>query len=294
MDQDVDEFLAHFGVKGMKWGRKNASGTVGDSSAKGSSSESGQEGESEKKRLSPETKRKLAIGAGIVGAAAVIAVGAYAANKQMDANKLKTLSEMRKSVETRRAGEKAAQKQFQTFNQKANWKPSTYSKTNREGKRQAAEEVQKYDAQRIARQKAFADRTSANRAARDQKQRRVNTLTSSGREKNRAADLEVTRREIDRLAKRSKWEVATTPSSSPKPRSTPNYSSRDARKDAKLYGDKGQARIQKNLDKGMNLSAARQKEAVRQNGIKAAQIALNINSAQRRESKDYDRLRRNR
>lgn len=292
MTVETEDFLAHYGIKGMRWGRKNASGTVDTGSSSGSGS--GQSEGGEKKRLSPETKRKLAIGAGIVGAAAVIAVGAYAANKQIDANKLKTLGEMRKQVETRRAGEAVAKKQLQTYNQKANWKPSTYSKSNREGKRAAAAEVGKYNAQRAERQKAFAERTSANRAAQAKKQRQINAFTPGGRAKNRAADLEVTRREIDRLAKRSKWEVATTPSSSPKPRSTPNYSSRDARKDAKLYGDKGQARIQKNLDKGMNLSAARQKEAVRQNGIKAAQIALNINSAQRRESKDYDRLRRNR
>ena len=292
MTVETEDFLAHYGIKGMRWGRKNASGTVDTGSSSGSGS--GQSEGGEKKRLSPETKRKLAIGAGIVGAAAVIAVGAYAANKQIDANKLKTLGEMRKQVETRRAGEAVAKKQLQTYNQKANWKPSTYSKSNREGKRAAAAEVGKYNAQRAERQKAFVERTSANRAAQAKKQRQINAFTPGGRAKNRAADLEVTRREIDRLAKRSKWEVATTPSSSPKPRSTPNYSSRDARKDAKLYGDKGQARIQKNLDKGMNLSAARQKEAVRQNGIKAAQIALNINSAQRRESKDYDRLRRNR
>ena len=292
MTVEAEDFLAHYGIKGMRWGRKNASGTVDTGSSSGSGS--GQSEGGEKKRLSPETKRKLAIGAGIVGAAAVIAVGAYAANKQIDANKLKTLGEMRKQVETRRAGEAVAKKQLQTYNQKANWKPSTYSKSNREGKRAAAAEVGKYNAQRAERQKAFAERTSANRAAQAKKQRQINAFTPGGRAKNRAADLEVTRREIDRIAKRSKWEMAATPSAKPRPRSTPNYSSRDARKDAKLYGDKGQARIQKNLDKGMNLSAARQKEAVRQNGIKAAQIALNINSAQRRESKDYDRLRRNR
>lgn len=292
MTVEAEDFLAHYGIKGMRWGRKNASGTVDAGSSSGSGS--GQSEGGEKKRLSPETKRKLAIGAGVVGAAAVIAVGAYAANKQIDANKLKTLGEMRKQVETRRAGEAVAKKQLQTYNQKANWKPSTYSKSNREGKRAAAAEVGKYNAQRAERQKAFAERTSANRAAQAKKQRQINAFTPGGRAKNRAADLEVTRREIDRIAKRSKWEMAATPSAKPRPRSTPNYSSRDARKDAKLYGDKGQARIQKNLDKGMNLSAARQKEAVRQNGIKAAQIALNINSAQRRESKDYDRLRRNR
>lgn len=292
MTVEAEDFLAHYGIKGMRWGRKNASGTVDTGSSSGSGS--GQSEGGEKKRLSPETKRKLAIGAGIVGAAAVIAVGAYAANKQIDANKLKTLGEMRKQVETRRAGEAVAKKQLQTYNQKANWKPSTYSKSNREGKRAAAAEVGKYNAQRAERQKAFAERTSANRAAQAKKQRQINAFTPGGRAKNRAADLEVTRREIDRIAKRSKWEMAATPSAKPRPKSTPNYSSRDARKDAKLYGDKGQARIQKNLDKGMNLSAARQKEAVRQNGIKAAQIALNINSAQRRESKDYDRLRRNR
>lgn len=292
MTVEAEDFLAHYGIKGMRWGRKNASGTVDTGSSSGSGS--GQSEGGEKKRLSPETKRKLAIGAGIVGAAAVIAVGAYAANKQIDANKLKTLGEMRKQVETRRAGEAVAKKQLQTYNQKANWKPSTYSKSNREGKRAAAAEVGKYNAQRAERQKAFAERTSANRAAQAKKQRQINAFTPGGRAKNRAADLEVTRREIDRLAKRSKWEMAATPSAKPRPKSTPNYSSRDARKDAKLYGDKGQARIQKNLDKGMNLSAARQKEAVRQNGIKAAQIAMNINAAQRRESKDYDRLRRNR
>lgn len=287
MTIDTDDFLAHYGVKGMRWGRKNASGTV-DSASSGSSNSPG--GESEKKRLSPETKRKLAIGAGIVGAAAVIAVGAYAANKQLDSNRTKTYGEMRKKVETRRAGEAVARKQFEKYNQKANWKPSTYSKSNREGKRQALADVKMIDAQAAARRKAFSDRASANRAVKDQRQRRVNTLTPKGREQNRAADLEKTRQTIDKLAKRSKWEMATsTPS---KPTKSSSYSPRDAKKDTKLYGDKGSARIQKNVDKGMTLSAARQREAFRQNGAKAARIALNINSAQRKESKEYNDWRK--
>lgn len=289
-DTTTGDFLAHYGVKGMKWGRRKAQSDDSSGGTSRSSGSTSSDVEKEKRRLSPETKRKLKIGAGIVGAAAVIAVGAYAANKQLDANKVKKLSEMRRQVETRRAGEAAAKKQLQSLNGKSKLRPSTYSKATRNAKREAAGEVKKYDDLNAARRQAFADRTAANRQAAAQRQRRVNSLTRAGRARNRETDAAVTRQVMEQLAKRSKWEVATSLPS--KPKTSTRYSSRDIKKDTKLYGAKGQARIQKRVDKGATLSSARQKEATRQYGMKAVQIALNVNSAQRREGAEYDRLRR--
>lgn len=295
---EVEDFLAHYGKKGMKWGvrRKTADRVeTASPSSRGraqTSDDAGSKDGTQRRRMSPETKRKLAIGAGIVGAAAVIAVGAYAANKHMDTNKVKAYSEMRKQVETRRAGEAAAKKTLASYNQKAKWKPSTHSKTNRAGKRAAAEEVSNFSQQRIAQRKAFADRVAANQAAKANRQRKVNVFTPTGRAKNKADDLANTKRQIDAFAKKSKWELAARPAAKAPSKRNVMYNDRDARKDAKLYGAKGQARIQKQVDNGSTLSGARQREATRQNGLKAIRLAMNVKSAQRRESAEYDRLRK--
>lgn len=286
----ADDFLAHYGVKGMKWGRRKARSNDTSSSTSRSSGSTSSDVEKEKRRLSPETKRKLKIGAGVVGAAAVIAVGAYAANKQLDANKVKKLGEMRRQVETRRAGEAAAKKQLASYSGKARLNPTKYSKGNRAAKKNAAADVKNYADQAEARRQAFAARRSAKQQAAAQRQRRVNSLTPAGRARNRETDAAVTRQVMERLAKRSKWEVANSLPKGPKPSKT--YTARDIKKDQKLYGEKGQARIQKKVERGETLSSARQKEATRKYGATAVRIALNVNSAQRREGAEYNRLRR--
>lgn len=189
--QTTEDFLAHYGKKGMRWGVRRESGGVQTSSGSGGSKQTEMPA---KRKMSPETKRKIAIGAGVVGAAALITLGVAANSKHQE------------------RGKQAAAAQINAF------------------------------------------------------------------------------------AKRSKWDLAANLPANPPARSrnTPKYTRRDERKDTKLYGDKGQARIQKRMDKGMTLSGSRQREAARQNGVKALRVATGINSAQRRESKDYDRLRRNR
>ena len=55
-------YLAHFGVRGMKWGQRKKSS---------SSSSSGKSGSS---KMSPATKKKFAVGAAVLGGAAVAAI----------------------------------------------------------------------------------------------------------------------------------------------------------------------------------------------------------------------------
>lgn len=238
MEPDVEDFLAHVGVKGMKWGvrRKDAQLTK----AFGSTSGGAVSVDAEPKGMS--RKKKAAIGAGVViGGAALIALGTVAANKQLDANRLKTLADVRKKAETRLAGEKAAKAQINAFASKSKWELM-----------------------------ATLPNPPKNEPAKGNK----------GQQKTKAA--------VDAFVGKSKYQLMTELPS----KSKGSYSKSDIKKDTKLYGEKGAARIQKNVNKGMLLSKARQNEAVRQNGAKALKIAMGIKSAGAKEAAEYKTLKK--
>lgn len=111
-------------------------------------------------------------------------------------------------------------------------------------------------------------------------------LANKHQEKGKAAAAA----QIQAFSKKSVWELATElPSKPPTNPKRPGYGKRDAKKDTKAYGEQGRARIEKRLDKGTKLADARKREALRQHGAQAARVALGINSAQRRDSKEEQR-----
>lgn len=119
MKPDVEDFLAHVGVKGMRWGVKRTDAQL--ARASGQSSGGSSTGESDAKPQGMSKKKKIAIGVGIVGGVALIAAGSYAVNKQIDVNRMQTLASTRQKAETRLAGEKAARAQIQAFGKKSKW-----------------------------------------------------------------------------------------------------------------------------------------------------------------------------
>lgn len=286
MDNNVDDFLAHFGVKGMKWGVKRSPAQLATSSGSRQNGSSGDAAAPPKQGMS--RKKKLAIGAGIVGGVAVVALGAYAVNKQVDTNKLIKLGEMRKAAETNLAGKKAAQAQIQAFGKKSKWEL-------------ASELPAKKTTLSSKEAKALANRTfdeAMKKQALDQRLAAVkNTLDKSGstpmnkvsrKQKIEQEKQAAIRNHFDNFAKKSMWELAAQPAKKP----TSSYTSKERKSDTKLYGPAGAARIQKKVDKGGLLSEARKSEATRQNGVKALKIAMNVNSAGRKESKEFNRLRK--
>lgn len=79
-EEDVDVFLAHYGVKGMKWGVRRsqaqldrAAGRDGSSSDSSSNTSTGS-----KSRIN---KKKVALGVGVVAATAAVTIGAVALNQ---------------------------------------------------------------------------------------------------------------------------------------------------------------------------------------------------------------------
>lgn len=82
MTTNVDDFLAHYGVKGMKWGRKKAdsSGQSSPSGASQTPASSSSDAEA-KAALRKARAKKVAIGVGILAVAAGTAYVGYQLNK---------------------------------------------------------------------------------------------------------------------------------------------------------------------------------------------------------------------
>lgn len=72
-EEEIDVFLAHYGVKGMKWGHRKQRDRSDDSG--------------------PSTKKKIAVGVGVtVGIGAAVAVALLARNSGMKASQVPTMS----------------------------------------------------------------------------------------------------------------------------------------------------------------------------------------------------------
>lgn len=260
MGDDLTAFLAHYGVKGMKWGvRKDPdSGYQRQGAGKAGSFEP-TGGPGDKPKMS--RKKKVAIGVGVtVGIVALVAAGSVVANRQVQDNKTKTLSQMKRQAEANNEGRKRAQAQIQTFGKKSKWEIMSQSPST-----------------------PSAPKSTPKVAPKQPKFRSKETRLNEARAK------------INEFEGRSKWEMSTRlPPAQNTPKKNSSYTKKDVRKDTKLYGDKGRTRIEKNVNKGMLLSDARKREATRQHGVTAVRIAMGVGNAQRKEKKHFEQMRRER
>lgn len=318
----VDDFLAHYGVKGMKWGVKRSDAQLARASGGRQNGSDGASDSAPKQGMS--RKKKIAIGAGVVGGVALVALGAYAVNKQIDTNKLRTLGEMRKQAEANLAGKKAAQAQIQAFGKKSKWelaselpaKPKKSPMTQAEYKAQAQAKVKARADELIAKSGSKPMGKAARRKAAEQQaiQEHFNKFAKKSfldlatelpsapkqpklsRKEAKSRTNEAVRRATETQQINNRLNavrgILDKSGSTPARKASSSYTSRDRKNDTKLYGTEGAARIQKRIAKGALLSEARRKEATRQYGVKAARVGMNIGSAGRRESKDYERLRK--
>lgn len=97
---DTDDFLAHYGIKGMKWGRRRTDAQLARESGSSGSSDSDSGSDKPKRQIN---KKHVAIAAGILGAAAAVTVTAVVASNQ------------------KKAGEAAVAAQMQAFAKKSVW-----------------------------------------------------------------------------------------------------------------------------------------------------------------------------
>lgn len=82
-----DDYLAHYGVKGMKWGRRKKRSESNDSEGAVSEGGSSEVATSDKQRKILN-KKNLAIGAAVVGSVAAVGVGAaIASNRHAEGKK---------------------------------------------------------------------------------------------------------------------------------------------------------------------------------------------------------------
>ena len=97
---ETEDFLAHYGIKGMKWGVRRTDAQLERASSSGRSSGSESSDDRPKRQIN---KKHVAIAAGVVGAAAAITVTAVVASNQ------------------KKAGQAAVAAQIQSYAKKSMW-----------------------------------------------------------------------------------------------------------------------------------------------------------------------------
>lgn len=238
MSLTYEDYLAHYGVKGMKWGvRRNRSDKKSSSRER-----TPEEQEARKAR-----RKKIAIGVGAaVGVAAVVGVGAMSANKIQ-------------------AGKKAASAAAE--------KSKKVSVEDAVKKMQAGEKQKAKDAQ----DKMFADiqaridasakaKAETDRILRQNPDAPANPLGQTRRQRERTEEA---RTRINNVASKGFFDMAASTLSQT------DYGERSRERDTKRFGDKGADRINRKVDEGVDLGTARRQERRRKGRSQMVRGAVN-------------------
>ena len=273
---ETEEFLAHYGVKGMKWGVRRKSG--------GSDSSSNSQSGSAKPKRKID-KKKVAIAAGIVGGAAALTVATVVLKKhQISLGEASVAAQMKKmggdstwDVLTKVSTSPApAPKPTKSSRAELDARVDALKKkVGEDAVRQQIKDFSKQSKWDIMVDGAKPTKTSPAPSA--PKKSGLKSPAQKRRDGEEAAKAQ-----IKAFASKSKWDIVTDTSLQPSKKSS--YSNRAKKSDTKLYGAKGAAKIKKQVDRGVPLSEARQKAAVKTYGSTAARIAVNVGTAKAKES----------
>lgn len=272
---DLDDFLAHYGVKGMKWGVTRKSG-----SSSSSKSESGSD--KPKRKID---KKKVAIAAGVVGGVAALTVAAVVLNKhQISLGEAAVTSQMKKM-----GGESTWDVLTKVpTTPKPAAKPAKATRAELDArvdalKKKVGEDAVRQQIKDYSKQSMWdimndsPKQAPSSGSAPVAKSSGLRTPAQKRREGEAAAKAQ-----IQSFASKSMWDIAADTSLQPAKKSS--YSDRARKSDTKLYGPKGASQIKKQVDRGIPLSEARQKAAVKSYGSTAVKIATNVGTAKAKES----------
>lgn len=273
MTAEVDDFLAHYGVKGMKWGVRRKSSKTSSSSSSDSSSEK------PKRKID---KKKVAIAAGVVGGAAALTVATVVLKKhQISLGEAAVASQMKKM-----GGESTWDVLTKvSTTPKAPPKPTKADLDARVDalKKKVGEDAVRQQIKDFSKQSVWdimnapTPTPPASTPAPATKKSRIKSPAQKRRDGEEAAKAQ-----IKAFASKSMWEIASDTSIQPAKKSS--YSNRARKSDTKLYGAKAASKIKKQVDRGVPLSEARQKAAVKTYGGTAARVAANVGAAKAKES----------
>ena len=277
---ETDAFLAHYGVKGMKWGVTRKSSKTSSSSSSDSNSEK------PKRKID---KKKVAIAAGIIGGAAALTVATVVLKKHQI-----SLGEAAVTAQMKKMGGESTWDVLTKVSTtpKAPPKPTKPTKADLDARVDALKKKAGEDAVR-QRIKDFSKQsmwdimvdtpkpTQSSPAPSAPKKSGFKTPAQKRREGEEAAKAQ-----IKAFASKSKWEIVADMSKQPpkQPAKKSSYSNRARKSDTKLYGPKAASKIEKQVNRGIPLSEARQKAAVKTYGGTAARIAVNVGTAKAKES----------
>ena len=274
---ETADFLAHYGVKGMKWGVSRKSG------ADSSSGSSDSSGSSKPKRKID--KKKVATAAGIIGGAAALTVAVVILKKhQISLGEASVASQMKKmggdstwDVLTKvSTTPKAAPAPTKLTRAQLDTRVDALKK--KVGEEAVRQQIKDYSKQSMW--DIMADSPKATPKATPAPAPKKGGFQTPSQK--RRAGEEAAKAQIKSFASKSMWDLAADTSLQPSKKSS--YSNRAKKSDTKLYGPKSSAKIKKQVDRGIPLSEARQRAAVKSYGTAAAKVAVNVGSAKAKES----------
>lgn len=278
-NNETEAFLAHYGVKGMKWGVRRSDAQL----ARASGSKKSGDAEASEKPKRRINKKHVAVAAGVIGVVGAVAVTAVVANNRHQAGQASVMAQMKKmggestwDVLTKVNTSPTPKTPTKMTSRELDAKVTALKK--KVGEDAVRQQIRDYSKQSMWDIMNDSPKPASSPAAAPAERRSGIRTPAQKRRDGEAAAKE----QIKTFASRSMWDLAADTSLSPPKKSA--YSDRAKKSDTKLYGAKGASQIKKQVDRGIPLSEARQKAAVKTYGTTAARVAANVGTAKAKES----------